>query len=96
MSEPALERTLWRNARIATCDEVDAGFRERRAGNERRSNRVGRRPNSTLPVAFARLIVYGTHDLGGRWITPALVDCHTHLIYAGNRAAEFAERLRGV
>ncbi len=94
MSEPALERTLWRNARIATCDEsmrvfengalVTSGDRIEWVGAE-----------STLPVA-SRDHLYATHDLCGRWITPALVDCHTHLIYAGNRAAEFAERLRGV
>jgi imidazolonepropionase len=34
-------------------------------------------------------------DCEGRWITPALVDCHTHLIYAGNRAREFEMRLQG-
>jgi imidazolonepropionase len=34
-------------------------------------------------------------DCDGRWITPGLVDCHTHLIYGGNRAAEFAMRLEG-
>ena len=32
---------------------------------------------------------------GGRWITPGLIDCHTHLAFAGNRAAEFAARLNG-
>lgn len=32
----------------------------------------------------------------GRWLTPGLIDCHTHLVYGGHRAAEFAERLRGV
>ena len=32
---------------------------------------------------------------GGRWITPGLVDCHTHLVHAGNRAAEFEMRLNG-
>ncbi|MBS0255338.1 MAG: imidazolonepropionase [Proteobacteria bacterium] len=31
----------------------------------------------------------------GRWITPALVDCHTHLVHAGNRAGEFEARLEG-
>jgi imidazolonepropionase len=32
----------------------------------------------------------------GRWITPGLIDCHTHLVHAGNRAGEFELRLRGV
>jgi imidazolonepropionase len=34
-------------------------------------------------------------DLGGRWITPGLVDCHTHIIHGGNRAREFEMRLAG-
>ncbi len=34
-------------------------------------------------------------DARGRWITPGLVDCHTHLVYAGNRADEFEARLNG-
>jgi imidazolonepropionase len=36
-----------------------------------------------------------TVDLEARWVTPGLVDCHTHLVYAGNRAAEFEQRLQG-
>ncbi len=35
------------------------------------------------------------HDARGAWITPGLVDCHTHLVYAGNRAHEFEQRLKG-
>jgi imidazolonepropionase len=35
------------------------------------------------------------HDARGAWITPGLVDCHTHLVYAGNRANEFELRLKG-
>ena len=35
------------------------------------------------------------HDARGAWITPGLVDCHTHLVYAGNRAHEFELRLKG-
>ncbi len=36
-----------------------------------------------------------TVEAGGRWVTPGLVDCHTHLVYAGNRANEFERRLQG-
>jgi imidazolonepropionase len=35
------------------------------------------------------------HDVRGAWIAPGLVDCHTHLVYAGNRAHEFELRSRG-
>ena len=35
------------------------------------------------------------HSAGGRWITPGLIDCHTHLVYAGDRSREFEMRLEG-
>ena len=35
-------------------------------------------------------------SLGNKWITPALIDCHTHLVFGGDRAAEFEQRLQGV
>src|SRR5690349_2338930 len=34
--------------------------------------------------------------LGAAWVTPGLIDCHTHLVLAGTRADEYAERLRGL
>ena len=36
------------------------------------------------------------HSLQGRWVTPALIDCHTHLVFGGQRAAEYERRLHGV
>ncbi len=36
-----------------------------------------------------------THDLGGKLVTPALIDCHTHVVFGGNRATEFELRLNG-
>ena len=35
------------------------------------------------------------HNAGRSWITPGLIDCHTHIVYGGNRAAEFEQRLNG-
>jgi len=50
-------------------------------------------PRSALPedLAAAEQI----YDAGGRLITPGLIDCHTHLVYAGNRAREFEMRISG-
>lgn len=37
-----------------------------------------------------------TDRLDGRWVTPGLIDCHTHLVFAGDRSAEYERRLTGV
>jgi imidazolonepropionase len=47
---------------------------------------------ANLPVAYKN---WATIDLGGRLVTPALIDCHTHVVFGGNRAAEFELRLNG-
>src|SRR3954468_8392669 len=83
--------TLWRNGRIATCDEAMTVFEQgallTRSG---RIEWVG--DESALPEFRAPAEV---RDLNGAWITPGLIDCHTHLVFAGNRATEYAERLKG-
>ncbi len=45
-----------------------------------------------LPAEFVAL---PQQDMGGRLITPALIDCHTHVVHGGNRAVEFEMRLQG-
>jgi imidazolonepropionase len=49
-------------------------------------------PAAALPADFAG---WRRSDLGGRLVTPGLIDCHTHLVHGGQRAAEFAARLAG-
>ncbi len=46
---------------------------------------------SDLPAGTARQ----QRSMQGRWITPALIDCHTHIVFGGDRAAEFEQRLQG-
>lgn len=48
-------------------------------------------PASDLPAGTAA----ATRSLEQRWVTPALIDCHTHLVFGGDRAAEFEQRLGG-
>src|SRR5882757_8452810 len=83
--------TLWRNGRVATCDESMTVFEQgallTRGG---RIEWVG--DESALPEFRAPAEV---RDLNGAWITPGLIDCHTHLVFAGTRATEYAQRLQG-
>lgn len=49
-------------------------------------------PRAALPGPYDRLPPV---DLGGRLVTPGLIDCHSHIVFAGNRAGEFEMRLNG-
>jgi imidazolonepropionase len=51
-------------------------------------------PRTELP-GNADLLAVQVESVGNAWITPGLVDCHTHLVFAGNRASEFEMRLNG-
>jgi len=87
-----MNEQLWINARLATFDPVvQAPYGERHG--DAITVRGGTIDNIGPPPAdFGGTV----HDVGGRWITPGLIDCHTHLVYAGNRAAEWEMRLTGV
>lgn len=91
------EARLWRNARIATMagDPVASPWGEhieRGALLARGDRIVWVGPEAALPAGIGVDI---EHDLGGACLTPGLVDCHTHLVYAGSRAHEFELRLQG-
>jgi imidazolonepropionase len=84
---------IWRNARLATLAEDRQG--------------LGEVPDGLLAERGGRILFAGAaseapaflpareEDCDGRWITPGLIDPHTHLVYAGDRAREFEMRLEG-
>ena len=85
--------TLWRNARLTTLAGPRGwGLIERGAliADGAMLQWVG--DEAALPAGLA---VDSEHDLGGALVTPGLVDCHTHLVYGGQRAREFELRLEG-
>jgi imidazolonepropionase len=91
MTERTESRHLWRNVGIAACDAAMSRY-ERGAVVTLgpRIEWVG--AEQDLPADYR---ADESHDLGGGWLTPGLIDCHTHLVFAGTRAAEYAQRLRG-
>ena len=94
MNRASLEPpTLWRNARLALCDR--AGSRVAEGALLTHGGVIewaGRQQE--LPSALTAKVRMD-YDLKGAWVTPGLIDCHTHLVFAGTRAAEYGERLRG-
>lgn len=90
---------LWLNAHLATMapelieDDGYGAIRDGAIGvQDGRIAWVGRRAELSAPPAELAQTI---HDARGRWITPGLIDCHTHLVYGGDRAHEFALRLKG-
>ena len=85
--------TLWRNARLATLAKASGwGLIERGAMVVENDTLRWVGDDAALPGS---LNVDDEHDLRGTLVTPGLIDCHTHLVYAGNRAHEFEMRLAG-
>lgn len=85
---------IWRNARLATMAGAQAGLGivEKGAIVARGGRILYAGPESGLPATAGGA---ETVDCEGRWITPGLIDCHTHLVHVGNRASEFEMRLAG-
>ena len=85
---------IWRNARLATLAESmpGLGLVERAAIVAKDGRIVYAGPEADMPAAPDGAEVV---DCEGRWITPGLIDCHTHLVHAGDRANEFEMRLAG-
>jgi len=87
--------TLWRDARLATlADGSGWGLIEHGAILARGPTLQWVGAESALPATLARHNVQ-EHSLGNALVTPGLIDCHTHLVYGGDRAGEFEQRLEG-
>ena len=83
-----MTRTLWTKARILTAEAGGALAPDGTELLTEGGRIVALGPD--LPRAGARIV-----DCGGRLMTPAPVDCHTHLVHGGDRSNEFEQRLEG-
>lgn len=82
---------LWHDARLATMAGDGLGIIEKGLLATRAGQILYAGPAREAPPMEADEKI----ACEGRWITPGLIDCHTHLVYAGNRAREFEMRLQG-
>lgn len=85
-------RQVWRHCHAATMAGGGYAVIERAAIVTRADRIEWIGPEAELPGVDAAHV----HDLGGAWVTPGLIDCHTHLVFGGNRSTEFEQRLQGV
>ncbi|MBC3300259.1 imidazolonepropionase [Pseudomonas sp. SWRI18] len=84
--------TLWQHCHVATMAHGNYSIIEDAAMVTAGSLIEWIGPRSQLPTAdYAQV-----HDLQGAWVTPGLIDCHTHTVFGGNRSGEFEQRLQGV
>jgi imidazolonepropionase len=88
--------TLWVNARLATMTPGDDPYGTIEDGA------LAARDGTILWVGAREDLPAGAHgdaaeviDAGGRWITPGLVDPHTHVVFGGDRVDDFARRVAG-
>nr|WP_314524560.1 imidazolonepropionase [uncultured Pseudomonas sp.] len=85
-------KTLWQHCHVATMAQGKYSIIEDAAMVTVGSLIEWIGPRSQAPTAdYAQV-----HDLRGAWVTPGLIDCHTHTVFGGNRSGEFEQRLEGV
>lgn len=85
-------RTLWQHCNVATMADGRYSAIEDAAIVTSAGLIEWIGPRAELaPVEADRTV-----DLGGAWVTPGLIDCHTHAVFGGNRSGEFEQRLQGV
>ncbi|WDU61935.1 imidazolonepropionase [Pseudomonas poae] len=85
-------KTLWQHCHVATMAQGKYSIIEDAALVTAGSLIEWVGPRSQVPPAdYAQV-----HDLQGAWVTPGLIDCHTHTVFGGNRSGEFEQRLEGV
>ncbi|MBG5882623.1 imidazolonepropionase [Providencia alcalifaciens] len=85
---------IWRNGRIATMNSelgTAYGLLENYDLIIRGEQIIAIHPSNQVDANGCHII-----DVEGRLITPGLIDCHTHLVFGGNRAAEWEQRMNGV
>ncbi|TFY89792.1 imidazolonepropionase [Pseudomonas kairouanensis] len=85
-------KTLWQHCHVATMASGTYSIIEDAALVTAGSLIEWIGPRSQAPTADYTQV----HDLQGAWVTPGLIDCHTHTVFGGNRSGEFEQRLQGV
>ncbi|XGA66522.1 imidazolonepropionase [Duganella sp. BuS-21] len=90
---PGMWDVLFTNVHLATMAD-DAGYGEiRDAAIAVKGGRIAWLGAQAAMPADAQAVT--VHDGGSSWLTPGLIDCHTHIVHAGNRSDEFEARLNG-
>ncbi|ENV57089.1 imidazolonepropionase [Acinetobacter soli CIP 110264] len=85
-------KTLWKNCHMATMRDGQYSIIKNAAliNSGKHIDWIG--PEQDLPDITDIQVC----DLQGRWVTPGLIDCHTHSVFGGNRSLEFEQRLEGM
>lgn len=86
-------------------------YNNNQSNNQKKNTPYGQLENAAIGIKDGKIAWVGTHeqikphlthyksdqikDVDGNWVTPGLIDCHTHIVYGGNRSNEFEARLQG-